>query len=78
VKQVNAKRLVISAVIAGLVIWALTEFFHWILADLIGAGEISRIAPALAGALLGVTLSALRQAIQKKREELQGTESPQT
>lgn len=74
----NAKRLILSALITGVLVWAMSEFFHWILADLIGAGSVSRIAPGLAGAVIGLTLSALRQAIQKKREEMLGTQDKPT
>lgn len=70
----NAKRMALSALVTGLFIWGLAELFHWILADLIGAGDVSRIAPLLAGAVLGMILSALRQALQKKREEMLGTD----
>jgi hypothetical protein len=52
----------------------MSEFFHWIIADLFGAVSLGRIAPGLAGAVIGLTLSALRQAIQKKREEMLGTQ----
>jgi hypothetical protein len=71
----KAKRIIISAVVMGLLVWGLSELFHWILADLIGAGEVSRIAPGLAGAILGITTSMLRQAIQKRKEEMLGEES---
>lgn len=71
----KAKRIIISAVVTGLLVWGLSELFLWILADLIGAGEVSRIAPALAGAVLGITMSMLRQAIQKRKEEMLGEES---
>ena len=71
----KAKRMVISAVTMGLLVWGLSELFHWILADLIGAGEVSRIAPGIAGAILGITFSMLRQAIQKRKEEMLGEES---
>ena len=71
----KAKRLIISAVTMGLLVWGLSELFHWILADLIGAGEVSRIAPGIAGAILGITFSMLRQAIQKRKEEMLGEES---
>lgn len=71
----KAKRIVISAVVTGLLVWGLSELFYWILADLIGAGEVSRIAPGLAGAVLGITMSMLRQAIQKRKEEMLGEES---
>lgn len=74
----NAKRLILSALITGLLVWAMSEFFFWILADLIGAGSISRIAPGLAGAVIGLTMSALRQAIQKKREEMLGGQDQST
>jgi len=70
----NAKRLILSALIAGLLVWAMTELFAWIIGDLIGAVSVSRIAPGLAGAIIGLTLSALRQAIQKKREEMLGNQ----
>ena len=68
----RAKKIVLSALITGLLVWGLTEMFNWILADLIGAGEISRISPALAGAVLGICLSMLTQAIRKKRKEMSG------
>jgi hypothetical protein len=71
----KAKRMIISAVTMGLLVWGLSELFHWILADLIGAGEVSRIAPGIAGAILGITFSMLRQAIQKRKEEMLGEES---
>ena len=67
--------MIIAAVTMGLLMWGLSELFHWILADLIGAGEVSRIAPGIAGAVVGITFSMLRQAIQKKREEMLGEES---
>jgi hypothetical protein len=67
--------MIISAVTMGLLVWGLSELFHWILADLIGAGEVSRIAPGIAGAILGITFSMLRQAIQKRKEEMLGEES---
>lgn len=67
------KRIGMSALVTGLFIWGLAELFHWILADLIGAGSVSRIAPLLAGAVLGMILSMMRQAFQKKREEMLGT-----
>jgi len=71
----KAKRIVVSAVVMGLLVWGLSELFYWILADLIGAGDVSRIAPGLAGAVLGITMSMLRQAIQKRKEEMLGEES---
>ena len=71
----KAKRMIISAVTMGLLVWGLSELFHWILADLIGAGEVSRIAPGIAGAILGITFSMLRQAMQKRKEEMLGEES---
>lgn len=71
----KAKRMIISAVTMGLLVWGLSELFHWILADLMGAGEVSRIAPGIAGAILGITFSMLRQAIQKRKEEMLGEES---
>jgi hypothetical protein len=71
----KAKRIIISAVTMGLLVWGLSELFHWILADLIGAGEVSRIAPGIAGAVMGITFSMLRQAIQKRKEEMLGEES---
>ena len=67
--------MIISAVTMGLLVWGLSELFHWILADLIGAGEVSRIAPGIAGAILGITFSMLRQAMQKRKEEMLGEES---
>jgi hypothetical protein len=67
--------MIISAVVMGLLVWGLSELFSWILADLIGAGEVSRIAPGLAGAVLGITMSMLRQAIQKRKEDMLGEES---
>ena len=71
----KAKRMIIAAVTMGLLVWGLSELFHWILADLIGAGEVSRIAPGIAGAIIGITFSMLRQAIQKRKEEMLGEES---
>ena len=71
----KAKRMIIAAVTMGLLVWGLSELFHWILADLIGAGEVSRIAPGIAGAVLGITMSMLRQAIQNRKEEMLGGES---
>lgn len=71
----KVKRIIISALVTGLLVWGLSELFHWILVDLIGAGEVSRIAPGLAGAVLGITMSMLRQAIQKRKEEMLGEES---
>ena len=71
----KAKRIIISAVVMGLLVWGLSELFAWILADLIGAGGVSRIAPGLAGAVLGITMSMLRQAVQKRKEEMLGEES---
>ena len=71
----KAKRMIIAAVTMGLLVWGLSELFHWILADLIGAGEVSRIAPGIAGAVMGITFSMLRQAIQKRKEEMLGEES---
>lgn len=59
----------------GLLVWGLSELFRWILEDLIGAGEVSRISPGIAGAILGITMSMLRQAIQKRKEEMLGEES---
>jgi hypothetical protein len=69
------RRIAIAAVVTGLLVWGLSELFHWILADLIGAGQVSRIAPGLAGAVLGITMAMLRQAIQKRKEEMLGEES---
>ena len=60
------KRLVLSAVILGLLVWGFSELFRWIIVDLFGSETLSRIAPALAGASLGIIISALRQ----KREQL--------
>ena len=74
----NAKRLILSAVITGVLVWAMSELFNWIIVDLIGADSVARIAPGLAGAVIGLTLSALRQAIQKKREEMLGTQDKPT
>ena len=71
----KAKRIIVSALVMGLLVWGLSELFYWVLADLIGAGEVSRIAPGLAGAVLGITMSMLRQAIQKRKEEMLGEES---
>jgi hypothetical protein len=71
----KAKRMIIAAVTMGLLVWGLSELFHWILADLIGAGEVSRIAPGIAGVIIGITFSMLRQAIQKRKEEMLGEES---
>ncbi len=68
----NVKRLAISAVLTGLLVWGLTEMFYWIIADLIGAPTVARIAPALSGAILGIALSALTQAIRKKRQDMLG------
>ena len=71
----KAKRLIVSALVMGLLVWGLSELFRWILEDLIGAGEVSRISPGIAGAILGITMSMLRQAIQKRKEEMLGEES---
>ncbi len=62
--------MAISGFVTGLLVWGLSELFHWILADLIGAVDVARIAPALAGIVLGVTMSALVQMIKKKRQEM--------
>ncbi|MBW1808215.1 MAG: hypothetical protein JRJ19_03585 [Deltaproteobacteria bacterium] len=66
----NFKRMAISGFVTGLLVWGLSELFQWILADLIGAGDLARIAPGLAGLVLGITMSALVQMIKKKRQEM--------
>lgn len=68
----NFKRMAIFGLIVGMLIWGMSEFFSWILADLIGAGEVSRIAPGIAGLLLGISQSALVQMIRQKRKEMLG------
>jgi hypothetical protein len=67
---VSAKPIVWGAIITGLLMWGLSELFAWIIGDLIGAVSVARIAPGLAGALLGAWLGVVRNAIQRKREEM--------
>ena len=68
----NLKRMAIFGFVIGMLIWGMSELFTWILADLIGAGEVSRIAPGIAGLILGMTQAALVQMMRKKRKEMLG------
>jgi hypothetical protein len=68
----NLKRIVIFGFVIGMLIWGMSELFTWILADLIGAGEVSRIAPGIAGLILGMTQAYLVQMMRKKRKEMLG------
>jgi len=69
---VKIKRMVVFGLATGMLIWGMSELFTWILADLIGAGEVSRIAPGIAGVVLGMTQAALVQMLRKKRKEMLG------
>jgi uncharacterized membrane protein len=69
---VNFKRMLVFGFITGMLIWGMSELFNWVLADLIGAGEVSRIAPGIAGLVLGMTQAALVQMMRKKRKEMLG------
>jgi len=69
---VNFKRMAIFGFVTGMLIWGMSELFYWILADLIGAGDVSRIAPGIAGLVLGSTQAALVQMIREKRKEMLG------
>ncbi len=68
----NFKRMAIFGFVTGMLIWGMSELFYWILADLIGAGDVSRIAPGIAGLVLGSTQAALVQMIREKRKEMLG------
>lgn len=68
----NLKRMLVFGFVTGMLIWGMSELFSWILADLIGAGQVSRIAPGLAGLVLGMTQAALVQMMRKKRKEMLG------
>ncbi len=68
----NFKRMLVFGFITGMLIWGMSELFNWVLADLIGAGEVSRIAPGIAGLVLGMTQAALVQMMRKKRKEMLG------
>ena len=66
----KAKRLVLSATITGLVIWGFTELFWLLLVDAFGLGETGvRLAPAAAGATLGLVLSMIRMKVQAMRQK---------
>jgi ethanolamine ammonia-lyase large subunit len=62
------KRIVLAAILVGLVVWGLSELFSWLLLDLIGAGSVSRIAPGLAGAVLGAVTAIAR----RRRKQMLG------
>jgi len=64
--------MLVFGFITGMLIWGMSELFNWVLADLIGAGEVSRIAPGIAGLVLGMTQAALVQMMRKKRKEMLG------
>ncbi|RME21411.1 MAG: hypothetical protein D6806_14730 [Deltaproteobacteria bacterium] len=68
----NVKRMVIFGITLGLLIWGLSEFFAWVIGDLIGAAKLARIAPIFAGFLVGMAQAAMVQAIRKKRKEMLG------
>lgn len=71
----NVKRMVIFGFVLGLLIWGLSEFFAWIIGDLAGAAKVARIAPGLAGLVVGMFQAAMVQAIRKKRQEMLGQQS---
>ncbi len=72
----NTKRMIVFGLIMALIIWALSEMFVWIIGDIIGAVKLARIAPALAGFIIGLFQAAMVQMIRRKRQEMLG-EQPQ-
>jgi hypothetical protein len=65
----KAKRLILSGIVTGLLVWGLSELYSWILSAISASENVSRIAPAFAGATLGVALSMIRIKLQQMRQK---------
>ena len=68
----KAKRLAISGIVTGLLVWGLSELFSWISLGLFGLDDVlsRRLAPAFAGATLGISVCLIRMQFQAMRQKM--------